>query len=91
VARYAPDDRLVVAFRDRMVGSPFYGHFVVWVGRYGDIVNWKTWNKKKEENGLLATQFPVFSAFVLTALENIRNDPEAMEKFRTRNEKGNRE
>jgi hypothetical protein len=39
VAKYTPDGRLVVAFRDRMADSPFYGHFVVWVGRYEDIVN----------------------------------------------------
>jgi hypothetical protein len=41
VAKYTPDGLLVVAFRDRMVGSPFYGHFVAWVGRYEDIVNRK--------------------------------------------------
>jgi hypothetical protein len=41
VAKYSPDGRLVVAFRDRMAGSPFYGHFVVWVGRYEDIVDKK--------------------------------------------------
>jgi hypothetical protein len=41
IAKYTPDGRLVVAFRDRMTGSPFYGHFVVWVGRYEDIVEKK--------------------------------------------------
>jgi photosystem II stability/assembly factor-like uncharacterized protein len=41
VAKYTSDGRLVVAFRDMMVGSPFYGHFVAWVGRYEDIVNRK--------------------------------------------------
>ncbi|MDR2143824.1 MAG: glycoside hydrolase, partial [Treponema sp.] len=39
VAKYTPDGRLVVTFRDRMAGSPFYGHFVAWVGKYEDIVN----------------------------------------------------
>jgi uncharacterized protein involved in exopolysaccharide biosynthesis len=34
--------------------------------------------------------FSVFLAFVLTVLENIRNDPEAMEKFRAVNKKRNR-
>jgi hypothetical protein len=41
VAKYTPDGRLVVTFRDRMIGSPFYGHFAAWVGRYEDIVNRK--------------------------------------------------
>ena len=36
--RYAPDGRLVVAFRDRAPKSPTLGHFVAWVGRYEDIV-----------------------------------------------------
>ncbi len=37
VARFAPDGRLVVAFRDRAVGSPTYGHYVAWVGTYDDL------------------------------------------------------
>jgi hypothetical protein len=41
VAKYTQDGRLVVTFRDRMVGSPFYAHFVAWVGKYEDIVNRK--------------------------------------------------
>jgi hypothetical protein len=36
--RYAPDGRLVVAMRDRAKTSPTYGHYVVWVGRYEDII-----------------------------------------------------
>jgi hypothetical protein len=39
VAKYTPDGRLIVAFRDRMPDSPYYGHFVVWVGRFEDIIN----------------------------------------------------
>jgi hypothetical protein len=41
VARYAPDGRLVVCFRDTggAYGSPTSTHFVAWVGRYEDIVN----------------------------------------------------
>ncbi len=39
VAKYAPDGRLVVAFRDRAVCSQTYGHYVAWVGRFEDIVN----------------------------------------------------
>ena len=34
---YAPDGRLVVAFRDKAKGSPTDGHFVAWVGSYDDI------------------------------------------------------
>ncbi|HUW62648.1 MAG TPA: exo-alpha-sialidase [Candidatus Bathyarchaeia archaeon] len=34
---YAPDGRLVIAFRDRALESPTLGHFVAWVGTYNDI------------------------------------------------------
>ncbi|MCC6144879.1 MAG: exo-alpha-sialidase [Candidatus Hydrogenedentes bacterium] len=34
---YAPDGRLVIAFRDRAPDSPTDGHFVAWVGTYDDI------------------------------------------------------
>lgn len=34
---YAPDGRLVIAFRDQAIGSPAKGHFVAWVGTYDDI------------------------------------------------------
>jgi hypothetical protein len=37
-ARYAPDGRLVVAFRDMAPGSSARGSFVVWVGTYADII-----------------------------------------------------
>ncbi len=36
---YAPDGRLVIAFRDRAPDSPTSGHFVAWVGAYDDIRN----------------------------------------------------
>jgi hypothetical protein len=36
--RYAPDGRLVVAFRDMAHESPTKGDFVAWVGTYDDIV-----------------------------------------------------
>ena len=36
-ARYAPDGRLVVAFRDMGRNSPTKNHFVAWVGQYQDI------------------------------------------------------
>lgn len=38
VARYTPDGRMVVCFRDTGKASPFKNHFVAWVGRYEDIV-----------------------------------------------------
>jgi hypothetical protein len=34
---YAKDGRLVIAFRDQAQQSPTRGHFVAWVGTYGDI------------------------------------------------------
>lgn len=34
---YAPDGRLVIAFRDQAPGSATKGHFVAWVGIYDDI------------------------------------------------------
>jgi hypothetical protein len=39
VAKYSSDGRLVVAFRDMMLDSPYYGHFVLWIGHYNDIRN----------------------------------------------------
>lgn len=34
---YLDDGRLFIAFRDQAIGSPTLGHFVGWVGTYGDI------------------------------------------------------
>ncbi len=34
---YTKDGRYVIAFRDRALESPTYGHFVAWVGTYEDI------------------------------------------------------
>lgn len=39
VARYAPDGRLVVAFRDMAPGSATRGDWLVWVGRYDDLAH----------------------------------------------------
>ncbi|MBT6154001.1 MAG: exo-alpha-sialidase [Planctomycetaceae bacterium] len=39
VSCYAPDRRLVVVFRDRDKRSPTVGHYVAWIGRYGDIIH----------------------------------------------------
>lgn len=38
-ARYAPDGRLVVVFRDMAAESSTKGHFVGWVGTFDDIVH----------------------------------------------------
>jgi hypothetical protein len=38
VARYAPDGRLVISFRDTTHESPTKGDWVAWVGTYADIV-----------------------------------------------------
>ena len=38
MAKYAPDGRLVVCFRDTGKTSPTRNHFVAWVGRYEDIL-----------------------------------------------------
>ncbi len=37
VARYAPDGRLVVSFRDVAKDSPTWGDWLVWVGTYEDL------------------------------------------------------
>jgi hypothetical protein len=38
-ARYAPDGRLVIVFRDTARLSATKNHFVAWIGRYDDIVS----------------------------------------------------
>jgi hypothetical protein len=38
VAKYAPDGRLVISFRDMADDSPTKGDWVAWVGTYDDIV-----------------------------------------------------
>lgn len=40
-AVYAPDGRLVIAFRDMGENSPTKNHFVAWVGRYEDLIEGK--------------------------------------------------
>ncbi|MEG1564331.1 MAG: sialidase family protein [Bacteroides sp.] len=37
VVKFAPDGRMVVAFRDMAPNSPTKGHFVAWVGHYKDL------------------------------------------------------
>lgn len=38
-AKYAPDGRLFISFRDTTLDSPTKGDWVAWVGTYDDIVN----------------------------------------------------
>ena len=38
-AKYAPDGRLFVSFRDTTLESPTKGDWVAWVGTYEDIAN----------------------------------------------------
>ena len=38
-AKYAPDGRLFISFRDMADGDPWKGDWVAWVGTYDDIVN----------------------------------------------------
>jgi hypothetical protein len=38
-AKYAPDGRLFISFRDMTLDSPTKGDWVAWVGTYDDIVN----------------------------------------------------
>jgi len=44
VARYLPDGRLLVCFRDKASTSPSRNHFVAWIGNYEDIL-------RGEDNG----------------------------------------
>jgi len=37
-AKYAPDGRLFISFRDMAAGSPWRGDWVAWVGTYQDII-----------------------------------------------------
>lgn len=37
-AKYAPDGRLVVSFRDTAKGSPTAGDWIAWVGRFEDLL-----------------------------------------------------
>lgn len=38
-AKYAPDGRLVVSFRDMYRKSPTYGDWVAWIGTYDDLLH----------------------------------------------------
>ncbi len=46
MARYLPDGRLVVCFRDTAPDSPTRNHFTAWVGSYDDAVNARPGDKR---------------------------------------------
>ena len=46
MAKYLPDGRLVICFRDMAPDSPEKGHFTAWTGSYDDIVNARPGEKR---------------------------------------------
>ena len=74
VARYAPDARLVIVFRDTTHESPTRGDFVAWVGTYEDIVKGREGqyrvrlldNKKAADCGYAGLEVLPDGAFVAT-------------------------
>jgi hypothetical protein len=40
-AKYSPDGRLIISFRDMAADSPSKGDWLVWVGKYDDLVSGK--------------------------------------------------
>lgn len=39
VAKYLPDGRVIVCFRDKAKNSPTFNNFVAWIGRYEDLLS----------------------------------------------------
>lgn len=74
VGRYAPDGRLVIAFRDTTHVSPTKGDFVAWVGTYDDIVHGREGryrlrlldNKKDRDCGYPAVELLPDGTFIAT-------------------------
>ena len=74
VGRYAPDGRLVIAFRDTTHVSPTKGDFVAWVGTYDDIVHGREGryrlrlldNKKDRDCGSPAVELLPDGTFIAT-------------------------
>ena len=74
VGRYAPDGRLVIAFRDTTHVSPTSGDFVAWVGTYDDIVHGREGqyrvrlldNKKDRDCGYPAVELLPDGTFIAT-------------------------
>jgi hypothetical protein len=86
VARYAPDGRLVVCFRDTggAHGSPTSTHFVAWVGRYEDIMSGRDGayrvkllhSNKGGDNGYPGVELLPDGTFVATTYIKYREGPE---------------
>jgi hypothetical protein len=57
VAKFAPDGRLVISFRDSTLQSATQGDWVVWVGTYDDIVN----NRQGQYRVRLMRNYRVFA------------------------------
>jgi hypothetical protein len=74
VGRYAPDGRLVIAFRDTTHVSPTKGDFVAWVGTYNDILRGREGqyrvrlldNKKDRDCGYPAVELLPDGTFIAT-------------------------
>jgi hypothetical protein len=73
-AKYAPDGRLLVSFRDMAKSSPTYGDWVAWVGTYDDVVSGREGqyrirlmdNKKDADCGYPGVEVLPDGTFVLT-------------------------
>jgi len=86
VARYAPDGRLVVCFRDTggAYGSPTSTHFMAWVGRYEDIANGRDGQYRIKllhsfnggDNGYPGVELLPDGTFVATTYVKYREGPE---------------
>ena len=86
VARYAPDGRLVVCFRDTggAYGSPTSPHFIAWVGRYEDIATGRDGvyrvkllhSFKAGDNGYPGVELLPDGTFVATTYIKYREGPE---------------
>ncbi|MDO8542449.1 MAG: sialidase family protein [Opitutaceae bacterium] len=93
-ARYAPDGRLVVVFRDTGgdYGSPTSPHFVGWVGRYDDIVNGRDGQYRVKllhshrggDNGYPGLELLPDGTFVATTYIKYREGPEKNSVVSTR-------
>jgi len=74
VGRYAPDGRLVIAFRDTTHVTPTKGDFVAWVGTYEDILRGREGqyrvrlldNKKDRDCGYPAVELLPDGTFIAT-------------------------
>lgn len=92
VARYAPDGRLVITFRDRAAQSGMFKHFGAWVGRYKDIVDGGEGqyrikllhSYKGVDNGYSGLELLPDGTFVTTTYIKYRRGPELNSVVSTR-------